>query len=72
MDVQHTFFVISLPFFCTTTTKKFLVTHFMEEMSYIVCVPVFFFSLPLIFILVAASISHILTAAFKFSCLSSK
>ena len=34
------FIVISLPFFCTTTTKNFLVTHFMEEMSYIVCVPV--------------------------------
>ena len=30
-----------------------------------------FFSLPLIFTLVAASISHFLTAAIKFSCYSS-
>ena len=40
-----------------------------------VCVPVdffFFFSLPFIFTLVAASISHFLTAAIKFSCFSSK
>ena len=31
----------------------------------------FFFSLPLNFILLAASISHFLTAAMKFSCFSS-
>ena len=37
----------------------------------VVCVPVHFFSLPLIFALVAASISHFLTAAIKLSCFSS-
>ena len=38
----------------------------------VVCVPVHFFSLPLIFPLVTASISHFLTAAIKLSCFSSK
>ena len=37
----------------------------------VVCVPVHSFSLPLIFTLVAASISHFLTGAIKFSCYSS-
>ena len=37
-----------------------------------VCGPVhYFFSLPLIFTLVAASISHFLTPTIKFSCFSS-
>ena len=47
--------------------------HFMEELPYVLtnsfvpCVPVrFFFSLPLIFTLLAAGISHFLTAAMKF------
>ena len=47
--------------------------HFMEELSYVLtnsfvpCVPVrLFFSLPLIFTLLAAGISHFLTAAMKF------
>ena len=50
----------------------------MEELSYVLtrdfvsCFHVFFsFSLPLNFILLAASISHFLTAAMKFSCFSS-
>ena len=49
----------------------------MEELSYVLtrdfvsCFPVFFFSLPLNFTLLAASISHFLTAAMKFSCFSS-
>ena len=51
----------------------------MEELSYVLtknvlaCVPVPFliFSLPLILTLLAASISHFLTAAMKFSCFSS-
>ena len=42
----------------------------MEEMLYVVLFT--FFSLPLIFTLVAASISHFLTAAIKFSCYSSE
>ena len=41
----------------------------MEEMLYVVLFT--FFSLPLIFTFVAASISHFLTAAIKFSCYSS-
>ena len=51
---------------------------FMEELSHVLtqyfvsCVHVrFYFSLPLIFTLLAASISHFLTAAMKFSCFSS-
>ena len=37
----------------------------------VVCVPVHFFSLPLIFTVVAISISHFLTAGIKSSCFSS-
>ena len=76
LHAQHTF---SLPLFCTTTmpfcttkTWNFLV---MEELSYVLtknfvaCFPVrfYFFSLPLIFTLLAAKISHFLTAAMKYS-----
>ena len=50
------------------TSFNFLVTRFMDE----TCVPVHsVFSLPLIFTLVAASISHFLTAVILFSCFSS-
>ena len=48
------------------TPRNFLVTRFMDEMSQVFLLP--FFSLPLTFTLVAASISHFLTAATKFSC----
>ena len=41
----------------------------MEESLYVVLFP--YFWLPLIFTLVPASISHLLTAAIKFSCYSS-
>ena len=79
LHAQHTFLYISLPLFCTTTmwtenSKKFLVTRFrVEKTSYVFfCVYVFFFFffsvLPLIFILVAASISYFLTATSKVSC----
>ena len=78
LHVQHTFLYISLPLFCTTTmwtenSKKFLVTRFrVEKTSYVFfCVYVFFFFfsvVPLIFILVAASISYFLTATSKISC----
>ena len=40
--VQHTFLYISLPLFCTTTKGNFLVTLFMEEMSYVLLVGFFF------------------------------
>ena len=68
--------------FCTTTTllyrtKSYRQTSqlhiiFMEELSYVLtqyfvsCVLRFYFSLPLIFTLLAASISHCLTAALNF------
>ena len=48
--------------------RNFLVTCFIEEMSYVFLFT--FFLLPLIFTLMAASISHFLTAATKFSCCS--
>ena len=51
------------------TSRNFLVTRFMEEILYVVLFT--FFSLPLIFTLVAAGISHFLTAAIKLSCYSS-
>ena len=35
MFTKHTFFYISLLLFCMTTTWNFLVTRFMEEMSYV-------------------------------------
>ena len=77
LHVQHTFFVhfFALPLFCTTTKwnfQKFPSYTFMEEFSYVFLFT-FFYSLPLIFTLVAASISHFLTAAKKFSrCSSNK
>ena len=54
----------------TFATWNFLVTRFMEEMSYLFLFAIFF-SLPPIFTLVAASISQFLTAATIFSCCSS-
>ena len=50
------------------TSRNFLVTRFMEKMSYLL---LFNFFHSLIFTLVAARISHFLTAAKKFSCCSS-
>ena len=47
------------------TSRNFLVTRFMEEMSYLL---LFTFFHSLIFTLVAARISHFLTAAKKISC----
>ena len=61
LHLQHTFFV---HFFAVETSRNFLVT-LMEEMSYLL---LFTFSRSLIFTLVAARISHFLTATKKFSC----
>ena len=68
--VQHTFLYISLPLFCTTTTWNF------QKLLYggnVVRVLVHFFFTAAHFhlALVAASISHFVTAATKFSCCSS-
>ena len=76
------FFVLPLPLFCTTTTlfcttktSNFLVTHYFyggmvvcAYPSFVSCVHVrFYFSLTLIFTLLAPSISHFLTAALNFN-----
>ena len=62
--MQHTFLNIALLLFCTTTTWNFL--------KCCVCFcSLFYFSLSLIFTLVAASISHFLSAAINFLCFSS-
>ena len=68
-------------FFCTflchcfarlqrETSRNFVVTRFMEEMSNVFLFTLF--SPPLIFTLVVASISHFLTASTKFSCCTYK
>ena len=73
LNVQHSFFGT---FLCrcfarlqSETSKNFLVTRFMEEMSYVFLFT--FFHCRSFFIMVAASISHFLTAATSFSCCSS-
>ena len=80
LHVQHAF-CLSLPLFCTTTTlfcrtktSNFLVTHYFYGEIVVCAYPIFcflcscslLFSLPLIFTLLAASISHFLTAALNF------
>ena len=72
---QKSNFVRAAHFFCTflcccfarlqrETFRNFLITRFMQEMSYVFLIT--FFSSSLIFTLVAASISHFLTAATEF------
>ena len=69
-------FCTTTTLFCTTKTSNFLVTHYFYG-GIVVCVyPIFcflcswhvrfYFSPPLIFTLLAASISHFLTAALNF------
>ena len=75
------FLHISWPLLLHDYSMKLPSSRFMKEMSYMVtkkkhvaCVPVRFFffwlSIPLIFTSLAASISHFLTNAIKFSCFS--
>ena len=79
LHVQHAF--LSFPCRCFALLQRCFVRQnvnsctlfFMEELSYVLtqyfvsCVHVrFYFSLPLIFTLLAASISHCLTAALNF------
>ena len=54
------------------TSTNFLVTRFMEELSYVFSFIFFFAAAHFHLALVAASISHVVTAATKFSCCSSK
>ena len=81
LHMQYTFFVHFLPLLCITKTSNFLLTHYFLWRNFCMCsakvlLLVFLFtlifSLPLIFTLLAASISHFLTATMKFSCFSSK
>ena len=76
LHVQHTFFLcISLPLFCTTTTwnfQKLLNSHTFYGGNVVgVLVHFFFTAAHFHLALVAASISHFVTAATKFSCCSS-
>ena len=71
LHVQHTFLYISLPLFCTTTSWNLQKLFFMEEMSYVFSFTFFFTAVHFLLALVAASISHFVTTATKFSCFSS-
>ena len=53
------------------TSRNFLVTRFLEEMSYVFSLTFFFTAAHFHLALVAASNSHFVTAATKFSCCSS-
>ena len=78
--VEHAFFLsLSLfwtttTLFCRTKTSNLLVTHYFYREIVVCAYPIFcysvhvrfYFSLPLISTLLASSISHFLTAAFKF------
>ena len=74
LHVQHTFLYISLPLFCTTTTwnfQKLLSYTFYGGNVVRVLVHFFFTAAHFHLALVAASISHFVTAATKLSCCSS-
>ena len=72
LHVQHTFLYISLPLFCTTTTWNFKKLRHMFGGNVVrVLVHLFFTAAHFHLALVAASISHFVTAATKFSCCSS-
>ena len=62
-------FAVVLHDYNDKNSTNFPVTRFMEEMYVFLFTS---FSLQLIFTLVAANISHFLTAAIKFSCFSSE
>ena len=67
---KHTFLYISSTLFFHEYNVKLPSYKFCE--GHVVCLPfTLFFSLPLIFTLVAVSISHFLTVDIKFSCFSS-
>ena len=71
LHVKHTFLDISLPLFCTTTTWNFQTLLSYEGNVVHFLVHFFFTAAHFQLALVAASISHIVTAATKFSCCSS-
>ena len=71
LRVQHTFLYISFHYFCTTKTGNFRVRLYFYEGIVLcanqkfccLCSCSFYFSLPLVFTLLTASISHFLTTA---------
>ena len=67
LHLQNTFFVISLPLFCTTTTRNFQTIFFYGGNVIHVLVHFFFAAAHFLLALVAASFSHFVTAATKFS-----
>ena len=71
--VQHTFLYIPLPLFCTTTASNFqkLPSLYTFYRGNVVCIPIRFFSLPLILTFVAASTCHFLTTAKNCLCFPS-
>ena len=72
--MQHTFCVYFFAFVLhdyNVTSRNFIVTRFMGEMSYVFSFTFFFTAAYFHLALVAASISHFVTAATKFSCCSS-
>ena len=69
--VQHTFFVHFFAVVLHDYNAKLPETFFMEEMSYVFSFTFFFTTAHFLLALVAASISHFVTAATKFSCCSS-
>ena len=74
LHVQHTFLYISLPLFCTTSTWNFQkllsYTFYGGNVARFLVHP-FFTAAHFYFALVAACISHFVTAATKLSCCSS-
>ena len=66
-------FFIPLPLFCTTTTSNFqkLPSLYTFYRGNVVCIPIRFFSLPLILTFVAASTCHFLTASKNCLCFPS-
>ena len=79
---QKNNFALAAHFFCTflchcfawlqcETSRNFLVTRFMEEMSYVFSFTFFFTAAHFHLALVATSISRFVTAVTKFSCCSS-
>ena len=69
LHVQHPFFVHFFAGVLHDHSVKFPSHTFYG--GNVVCGPVHFFPLPLIFTLMATSITHFLTAAIKFPCYSS-
>ena len=71
LHVQHTFFYSSLPLFCTTTTRNFQKRYYGGNVVRVLVHFFFFTAAHFLLALLAASISHFVTTATKFSFCSS-